>query len=34
MVVSGEKGLECEFCVDVMRFEHVLEFIYLVSAGI
>ena len=26
MVLVGEEGLECEFCVDGIRLEHVLEF--------
>ena len=26
MVLKGEKGLKCEFCVDGMRLEHVSEF--------
>ena len=25
MVLTGEKGLECEICVDGMRLEHVSE---------
>ena len=29
MGLSGEEGLECEVCVDVMRLEHVSEFKYL-----
>ena len=26
MVLVGEEGLECEFCEDGIRLEHVLEF--------
>ena len=29
MVLGGEKGLECEVCVNVVRLEHVSEFKYL-----
>ena len=29
MVLGGEEKLECEVCVDEMRFEHVSEFKYL-----
>ena len=29
MVLGGEKGLECEVCVDRIRLEHVSEFKYL-----
>ena len=31
MVLGGEEKLECEVCVDEMRFEHVSEFKYLGS---
>ena len=29
MVLGGEEGLECEFCVDRIRLGHVSEFKYL-----
>ena len=29
MMLGGEKGLECEVCVDGIRLEHVSEFKYL-----
>ena len=29
MVQNGEKGMECEVCVDGMRLKHVSEFKYL-----
>ena len=29
MLLGGEKGLECEICVDVIHLEHVSEFKYL-----
>ena len=29
IVLNGEKGLDCEVCVDGMRLKHVSEFKYL-----
>ena len=29
MVLGGEKGLECDVCVEGIRLEHVSEFKYL-----
>ena len=29
MLLGGEEGLECEVCVNAIRFEHVSEFKYL-----
>ena len=29
IVLCREEGLECEVCVDVIRLEHVSEFVYL-----
>ena len=29
MMLGGEKGLECEVCLDRLRLEHVSEFKYL-----